>query len=49
MAVRIASNKHACQPHPYQDKKYGAGVRVMNETASGTPKTYRCTVCGKTE
>lgn len=48
MAVKVASNKHACKPHPYQDKKYGAGVRVMNETATN-PTTYRCTVCGKTE
>lgn len=47
MAVKIAKNSHSCTPHPYQDKKYGPGVRVMNEKAEG--KSYRCTVCGKTE
>lgn len=29
--------------HEYQDKKYGAGNRVMNPYKGG----YRCTVCGR--
>ena len=32
--------------HEYQDKKYGKGMRVHNET-NKVPTTYRCTVCGK--
>ena len=47
MPVKIAKNKHSCQAHPYQDKTYGDGVRVMNETAEAPTKSYRCTVCGK--
>lgn len=46
MSVKIAKNKHNCQAHPYQDKTYGDGVRVMNERKPGD---YRCTVCGKLE
>lgn len=32
---------------PYQDKKYGKGKRVMNETKStkADKTVYRCTVC----
>lgn len=30
--------------HDYQDKKYGAGRRVMSRTAKGQ---YRCSVCSK--
>lgn len=35
--------------HDFQDKRYGAGQRVMNETrkGSGDKKGVRCTVCGK--
>lgn len=33
--------------HEYQDKKYGKGMRVMNQTAEVRPVTYRCTVCEK--
>jgi ribosomal protein L37AE/L43A len=34
--------------HTFQDKTYGPGQRVYNETISkGINKTYRCTVCGK--
>jgi hypothetical protein len=29
----------------YQDKRYGAGKRVMNKRK--TEKSYSCTVCGK--
>lgn len=29
--------------HEFQDKKYGKGKRVFNETTKG----YRCTVCEK--
>lgn len=34
--------------YPYQDKKYGQNVRVMNQTTTKSPSTqgYRCTVCG---
>jgi len=31
--------------HEYQDSKYGAGMRVHNQTKNG----YRCVVCGKTK
>lgn len=30
--------------HEYQDKKYGKGLRVANNTKL---ETWRCTVCGK--
>lgn len=29
--------------HEYQDRVYGKGMRLANETSKG----YRCTVCGK--
>jgi hypothetical protein len=29
--------------HPFQDSRYGAGMRVHNETKSG----HCCTVCSK--
>lgn len=29
--------------HPYQDRRYGKGVRIHNRTTD----SYRCTVCGK--
>lgn len=29
---------------PFQDGRYGKGVRVQNETK--TPEKVRCTVCG---
>lgn len=33
----------------FQDKTYGAGIRVANQvvTKSGTEKRGRCTICGK--
>jgi hypothetical protein len=34
----------------YQDKKYGQGKRVHNETKQQQPESarnWRCTVCGK--
>jgi hypothetical protein len=33
----------------FQDKTYGAGVRVHNplKTVNGKPQEYRCTVCLK--
>lgn len=37
--------------HPYQDARYGPGVRVHNlmnnAKADSTAKQGRCTVCGK--
>lgn len=30
---------------PYQDKRYGKGKRLFNETVAG----YRCTVCRREE
>lgn len=33
--------------HPYQDRKYGKGRRVMNKCASKINAFYRCTVCLK--
>jgi len=37
--------------HTYQDTKYGAGMRVFNETRAmqGTDKVFRCTVCTSTK
>lgn len=35
--------------HEYQDSKYGAGMRVMNEgkkAAKDSPPPLSCTVCG---
>ncbi len=39
--VKIAKNKHNCQPHKYQDDTYGSGVRVMNQSnpEPATPPT----------
>lgn len=40
--------KIACKcTHDFQDKKYGAGVRIANTTAKqdGVNATVRCTVC----
>lgn len=34
-----------CRPHPYQDAKYGKGVRVHTRDKDGNPNA--CTVCGK--
>lgn len=31
--------------HKWQDKRYGKGKRVANNT--DTEKVFRCTVCGK--
>ena len=32
--------------HEWQDKRYGAGKRLMNALKKGTgPQEYRCTVC----
>jgi len=33
----------------YQDRKHGAGMRVMNpkKRVGTNPQVYRCTVCGK--
>lgn len=33
----------------FQDKRYGKGKRVYNETekGAGSSHAYRCTVCGK--
>lgn len=37
----------SCQ-HPWQDKKYGLGMRVMNSAPSTkTAGKWRCTVCGR--
>ncbi len=36
-----------CKPHPFQDKKYGPQMRVMNPIAPKTPGKHRCTVCDK--
>jgi len=38
--------KCSCE-HEFQDKKYGKGMRVFNETAKTNPTVWRCTVCGK--
>ena len=34
--------------HPFQDQKYGTGLRVHNQmqVVKGAPAQYRCTVCG---
>ncbi len=41
--MAIDARKHACKPHPYQDKMY-KGRRVFTKTANDK---LRCTVCGK--
>ena len=35
--------------HDYQNKQYGKGKRVMNETRKSSTNhiIYRCTVCGR--
>jgi len=33
--------------HPFQDERYGKGVRLMNPIASGGFPKYRCTVCSR--
>lgn len=35
--------------HPFQDQKYGGGMRVQNQMAGvkGAPARYRCSVCAK--
>ena len=46
MATKIT--KCTCK-HDYQDKRYGQGNRVHNETppkVKGGPPGLRCTVCG---
>jgi len=41
----MAIKKCSCE-NKWQDKKYGKGMRVCNETAGGSgAKQYRCTVC----
>jgi len=41
----MATVVKACKcEHTFQDKEYGKGMRVFNETAS--PNGSRCTVCG---
>lgn len=44
--VRILQCK--CE-HPYQDKRYGEGMRVFNYApAKGQkPNRYRCSICGQ--
>lgn len=45
-AVKSGTTKKRCQrgcKHAFQDKTYGAGVRVHNIMKSGS---MRCTVCG---
>lgn len=32
--------------HGFQDKEYGDGNRVHNQTAAKEPSKFRCTVCG---
>ncbi len=34
-----------CKDHPFQDKRYGKGMRVMSSTAK--ENVYRCGVCSK--
>lgn len=37
-----------CDPHPYQDPKYGFKMRLCNPTGKMEKSGgYRCTVCGK--
>lgn len=44
---------HPCRTTPgsaYQDRVYGLGMRVMNQTKQNSPvsdRKYRCTVCGE--
>lgn len=45
MAAGTATIKNCKCKHEYQDRKYGKGRRVKNETGNAQ---YRCTVCEKT-
>jgi len=40
--------KCSCE-HEMQDKMYGKGNRVKNQTVKGNGTIYRCTVCLKEE
>jgi hypothetical protein len=45
----MIANCGCSKAHRYQDEKYGAGVRVFNETKKAKTAeqvTARCTVCG---
>lgn len=37
-----------CQ-NKWQDKRYGKGKRVHNETTKGDAERWRCTVCSRTQ
>lgn len=39
---------HGCE-NAYQDKKYGAHMRVMNHAPGTSAERFRCTVCGGTK
>jgi hypothetical protein len=44
MAVKVL--KCNCK-HDFQDKNYGPGNRVHNETGKTGRPSWRCTVCGR--
>lgn len=43
----VAKHPGVCRSHPYQDKRYGVGMRLMTEGGGREAPVYRCTVCGK--
>jgi len=38
-----------CKPHPFQDKRYGKNIRVVNPARDygSTTNNVTCTVCGE--
>lgn len=44
--MTIEIRKCTCE-HDFQDKQYGKGNRVWNQTLKDKGTVYRCTVCTK--
>lgn len=47
-AVHVFRCPHKCQ-HPFQDQRYGPGMRVYIPVEKNSRIVKRCTVCGKEE
>ena len=46
--IRGTARKACSCRSPFQDERYGKGIRLHNRTARGMSNTeWRCTVCGK--
>lgn len=42
----IARHPGRCKSHPFQDKRYGDGRRLLTEGGTKLAPIFRCTVCG---